>query len=92
MAMRSSGGNEIELSMTRRDIADYLGLTIETVSRTISKFENNALIGIASTRRIILRDRATLVSIAAYDNSTESYRHTTCGHNQICSLNAATVD
>ena len=92
MALRSSGDNEIELSMTRRDIADYLGLTIETVSRTISQFENNALIGIASTRRIILRDRAALTSIAAYDNSTEEYRHTTCGHNQICSLNAETVD
>ena len=91
MALRSSD-NEIELSMTRRDIADYLGLTIETVSRTISQFENNALIGIASTRRIILRDRAALTSIAAYDNSTEEYRHTTCGHNQICSLNAETVD
>jgi len=36
MAQHSSGHNEIELSMTRRDIADYLGLTIETVSRTIS--------------------------------------------------------
>ena len=36
MAQHSSGDNEIELSMTRRDIADYLGLTIETVSRTIS--------------------------------------------------------
>ena len=92
MALRSSGDNEIELSMTRRDIGDYLGLTIETVSRTISQFENNALIGIASTRRIILRDRAALTSIAAYHNSTESYRHTTCGHNQICSLNAETVD
>ena len=91
MALRSSGDNEIELSMTRRDIGDYLGLTIETVSRTISQFENNALIGIASTRRIILRDRAALTSIAAYDNSTEEYRHTTCGHNQICSLNAETV-
>jgi hypothetical protein len=62
------------------------------VSRTIWQFENDALIGIASTRHIILRDRAALTSIAAYDNSTESYRHTTRGHNQICSLNAETVD
>jgi CRP/FNR family transcriptional regulator, nitrogen fixation regulation protein len=89
---RSSGDNEIELSMTRRDIADYLGLTIETVSRTISQFENDALIGVASTRRIILRDRAALTSIAAYGNSTESYRRATCGHNQTCSLSAETVD
>jgi CRP-like cAMP-binding protein len=29
MALRSSGENEIELSMTRRDIADFLGLTID---------------------------------------------------------------
>jgi hypothetical protein len=71
--------------MTRRDIADYLGLTIETVSRTMTQFENCALIGIASTRRIVLRDRAALTRIAAHDNSTESHR-------RICSLSAETVD
>ena len=85
MALRSSGDNEIELSMTRRDIGDYLGLTIETVSRTITQFENDALIGIASTRRIVLRDPAALTRIAAHRNSAESHR-------RICSLSAETVD
>jgi CRP/FNR family transcriptional regulator, nitrogen fixation regulation protein len=85
LAVRSSGENEIELSMTRRDIGDYLGLTIETVSRTISQFENDDLIGITSTRRIALRDCAELTRIAAHDNSTESYR-------RICSLSAERVD
>ena len=33
MAVRTPGTNEIDLPMSRRNIADYLGLTIETVSR-----------------------------------------------------------
>lgn len=37
MAERGSAGNAIELPMSRQDIADYLGLTIETVSRTLTK-------------------------------------------------------
>jgi CRP/FNR family transcriptional regulator len=36
----------IDLPMTREDIADFLGLTLETVSRTISKFARQGLIAI----------------------------------------------
>jgi CRP/FNR family transcriptional regulator, nitrogen fixation regulation protein len=60
MARRTSDGNELELPMSRQDIADYLGLTIETVSRTITQLENDATIRLPSSRRIELRNRAAL--------------------------------
>ena len=65
MPLRSSGGNEIELPMSRRDIADYLGLSIETVSRTMTQLGNEAAIGMASSRRIVLRNRAALTTLNA---------------------------
>ena len=50
----------IDLPMIRQDIADYLGLTIETVSRTLAKFEEASAISIPSVRRIVVRDRSAL--------------------------------
>jgi CRP/FNR family transcriptional regulator len=41
-----SGADELDLPMTRSDIADYLGLTIETVSRTLSKLRQEGLIAL----------------------------------------------
>ena len=61
MAERASG-NVIELSMSRQDIADYLGLTIETVSRTLSSLETAAAIEVPTSRRIVLRNRDALRS------------------------------
>jgi CRP/FNR family transcriptional regulator, nitrogen fixation regulation protein len=60
MAERISSNNEVELPMSRQDIADYLGLTIETVSRTLTILENSAAISLPSSRRIVLRNRAAL--------------------------------
>src|SRR5262249_2015849 len=44
MAERVPVDNAVELPMSRQDIADYLGLTIETVSRTLTQLENSAAI------------------------------------------------
>jgi CRP/FNR family transcriptional regulator, nitrogen fixation regulation protein len=60
MAARLSRTGEVELPMSRQDIADYLGLTIETVSRTLTQLERDGLIAIPASRRIVFRDRAAL--------------------------------
>jgi len=60
MADRATYGGAIELPMSRQDIADYLGLTIETVSRTLSQMEHAATIALPSCRRIELRNRPLL--------------------------------
>jgi CRP/FNR family nitrogen fixation transcriptional regulator len=65
MAGRISAGNAVELPMSRQDIADYLGLTIETVSRTLTILENAATIELSSSRRIVLRNRSALTRLNA---------------------------
>lgn len=60
MVKRKAGGNTVELPMSRQDIADYLGLTIETVSRTLTSLEASATIEVPTSRRIVLRNRAAL--------------------------------
>jgi CRP/FNR family nitrogen fixation transcriptional regulator len=59
MAERVSG-NSIDLPMSRQDIADYLGLTIETVSRTLTSLECAAAIEVPTSRRIVLRNKSAL--------------------------------
>ncbi len=60
MADRASQGGAVELTMSRQDIADYLGLTIETVSRTLTQLEKTATIELSTSRRILLRNRSAL--------------------------------
>jgi CRP/FNR family transcriptional regulator, nitrogen fixation regulation protein len=60
MAARASNNGALELPMSRQDIADYLGLTIETVSRTLTILENTAAIELPTSRRIVLRNRSAL--------------------------------
>ncbi len=62
MADRASTGKFIELPMSRQDIADYLGLTIETVSRTLSALETAGAIEVPTYRRVVLRNRDALGS------------------------------
>ena len=65
MANRKGPANEIDLPMSRQDIADYLGLTIETVSRTLTQLENICAIALPTSRRIVLRNRTALVRLNA---------------------------
>lgn len=56
MARRATKNAAIELPMSRQDIADYLGLTIETVSRTFTQLEQNGVISLPTSRRVELRN------------------------------------
>jgi CRP-like cAMP-binding protein len=57
----------IKLPMTRADIADFLGLTIETVSRTFSKLKRHGLIKIDQITTIRLRKTGELQRLAEGD-------------------------
>jgi CRP/FNR family transcriptional regulator len=58
----------IDLPMTRSDIADFLGLTVETVSRTITKMKTRRLIDLPQCARIHLRDIEALQALAEGDD------------------------
>ena len=54
----------VDLQMGRQDIADYLGLTIETVSRTLTQLQGEAIVDFPSTRRFEVRKWDALEAIA----------------------------
>jgi CRP/FNR family transcriptional regulator, nitrogen fixation regulation protein len=65
MDRRLTAAGVLALPMCRRDIADYLGLTLETVSRALSKLHEDGILGFLGTnqRQIILLDRQQLADL-----------------------------
>jgi CRP/FNR family transcriptional regulator len=55
---------EVALPMGRNDIADYLGLTVETVSRTFTKLKRERVIALPTATCVEIRDRDRLEEIA----------------------------
>ncbi len=67
MDRRLTAGGVIALPMCRRDIADYLGLTLETVSRALSNLHGQGVLGFVdqTQRQIVLLDRVRLAKLDA---------------------------
>jgi CRP/FNR family nitrogen fixation transcriptional regulator len=64
MDERLAAAGVLSLPMSRRDIADYLGVRLETVSRAVSQLHREGILGfIGNTQReIAIRDRRRLAS------------------------------
>jgi CRP/FNR family transcriptional regulator len=80
--MRRTGGaapaTVVHLPMARLDIADYLGLTVETVSRTMSRLREMGVIAQVSRHTIIVRQPGRLAVLAADDGSDEDHERLLC--------------
>lgn len=65
MVRRSGSDHTLLLAMPRHDIADYLGLTLETVSRMFAELKDAGIIELESARRVSIRDVVKLKAMAA---------------------------
>jgi CRP/FNR family transcriptional regulator, nitrogen fixation regulation protein len=63
MAARGPSPAALDLPMSRSDIADYLGLTIETVSRTFTQLERDRAISMPTSRHIVLNNRLAFAEV-----------------------------
>ena len=61
---RGQNDNPVNVSMSRTDIGDYLGLTTETVSRTFTQLKGAGLISLRPGGKVHLADTETLTDIA----------------------------
>ena len=57
---RNQRKKDVDVLMSRQDIADHLNVTIETVSRALTRLENKSAISFRTHRRIVLRFRKPL--------------------------------
>ena len=56
---------ELELHMGREDIADYLGLTVETVSRSFARLKSRGVVSLPRAQTIVIHDIGRLIALAA---------------------------
>jgi CRP/FNR family transcriptional regulator len=64
-------GRTVSVPMTRQDMADYLGLTIETVSRIMTRLSTRGIIAPLGRHQIAIRRPTALMELAADDEENE---------------------
>ncbi|MBY6205028.1 fumarate/nitrate reduction transcriptional regulator Fnr [Halomonas denitrificans] len=67
LTRRGKDGDRFRLSMDRRDIANYLGLTIETVSRTLSAMQRDGMLAVRG-KLVSIEDADALLDVAGRDH------------------------
>lgn len=68
LALDRDAARVIDLPLTREAMADYLGLTLETVSRQISSLKRDGLIRLEGTRRVVISDFQRLIDETGDDS------------------------
>ena len=63
-AARHIGTTPLTLHLTRQEIADYLGLTLETVSRSFSKLRDMHVIALVGSDAVAILDEGRLAALA----------------------------
>jgi CRP-like cAMP-binding protein len=64
LVRRQHNGGSVDLAMCRKDVADYLGLTVETVSRTMSALKRKGIISFAEPEHVQLKQSGALERLA----------------------------
>ncbi len=64
---RGEASDIVDLPMSRNDIGDYLGLTVETVSRTFTRLRKTGLIELRGAHHVALLDQDALMELAGID-------------------------
>ena len=64
MDSRLKAASMVALPMCRRDIGDYLGLTLETVSRALSQLHEQGVLDFSGARQIVIKNRQRLRDIS----------------------------
>jgi CRP/FNR family transcriptional regulator len=67
-ARQAGGAMEVDLPLTREEMADYLGLTLETVSRQISALKKEGVINLEGKRHVTIPDFDRLLEEAGDDS------------------------
>lgn len=65
---RAAGNLSVDLPLTREEMADYLGLTLETVSRQISALKKDGVISLTGNRHVTIPDLDRLLEEAGDDS------------------------
>jgi CRP/FNR family transcriptional regulator, nitrogen fixation regulation protein len=86
-AERFSANRPFALPMSRSDIADHLGLTIHTVSRTLSEFVRRSLISLNGPHSIMIDNYPELKKLADGDDDMELHIKEIPSHTNVNSTN-----